>query len=107
MLAAKRTIFAHLQALGGLALVLVRGVVPVLAFRTLKVDLVSHGDSAGDFLLCQQTATDGAHDSERSDLPLPAFERRSTLGRNSFFADSRGLLSLQLSLDGAHEQNRR
>ena len=42
VLAAKRTILAHLEALGGLALVLVRGVVPVLALRTLQADGVSH-----------------------------------------------------------------
>jgi hypothetical protein len=42
VLAAKRTVLAHLKTLGGLALVLVRGVVPVLALRTLQADDVSH-----------------------------------------------------------------
>ena len=51
VLAAKRTILAHLQALGGLALVLVRGVVPVLALRTLQADVVSHGLGLANFLL--------------------------------------------------------
>ncbi len=50
VLAAKRTILAHFEALGGLALVLVRRIVPVLAFRTLQADGVSHDLWLRDFL---------------------------------------------------------
>ena len=53
VLAAKRTILAHLEALGGLALVLVRGVVPVLALRTLKADVVSHDWLLANFLFLE------------------------------------------------------
>ena len=53
VLAAKRAILAHLEALGGLALVLVRRIVPVLAFRTLHADGVSHDLWLRDFLSCE------------------------------------------------------
>jgi hypothetical protein len=51
VLAAKRTILAQLEALGGLALVLVRGVIPVLALRTLQADVVSHDGWLATFFL--------------------------------------------------------
>ncbi len=61
VLAAKRTILAHLEALGGLALVLVRGVVPVLALRTLQADGVSH-----DLWLATFFSKCGAHEQNRT-----------------------------------------
>jgi hypothetical protein len=57
VLPAKRAILAHLQALGGLALVLVRGVVPVLALRTLQADVVSHDWWLATFFLSVEPMT--------------------------------------------------
>ena len=69
VLAAKRAILAHFEALGRLAFVLVRGVVPVLALRTLKADVVSHDLWRGFLSLLRNgvlTVRHGAHEQNRT-----------------------------------------
>ena len=67
VLAAKRAILAELEALGGLALVLVRRVVPILALGTLEADDVSHDLWLAAFFFLRDGRGDecGAHEQNR------------------------------------------
>jgi hypothetical protein len=80
VLAAKRAILADLEALGGLALVLVRRVVPILALGTLEADDVSHDLWLAAFFFLRDERGDecGAH-CERCDSRYGAHEQNRTV----------------------------
>ena len=67
VLAAKRAVLADLDALGGLTLVLVRRVVPILALGTLEADDVSHDLWLAAFFFLRDERGDeyGAHEQNR------------------------------------------